>query len=519
MSLLLLHPPAAKASEPPAGIARLVGTLRSSGISCTPLDLNLSCTLELIDQTIVSGDTWSQRAGKNRDRHLRMLRSDEARKSFDTYVRTVHDLNRLLEISGKSAGVGLSLSNYLDPARSPLASSDLLQSSRCFAKNLYYPLFSRILDQELAINRYQYLGLSINYLSQALTAFAIAGFIRAEYPKLKLIAGGGLITSWLRKPGWSDPFKSVFDRCIGGCGEKPLLDYLTGNHTGGLKSVPDYSDFPLSEYLSPGITIPYSTADGCYWNKCRFCPDQAEKNPYTPRKPATVLTQIHDLCQSHQPKLLHLLDNAIPPATLRALAADPPGPAWYGFVRAERLLLDQAFCTELAKAGCVMLKIGVESGSQQVLDQMNKGIRLERVSRILENLSRAQIATYVYLLFGTPYETESQARQTLHFVNQNIDHICYLNLAIFNLPEGSNPAICLSDGRRMEDLSLYQNFSHPHGWDRHQVRRFVQTQFKRNTRIAQLLQNDPPTFTSNHAPFFTVGYQGHNTPFTRASRV
>jgi len=48
-----------------------------------------------------------------------------------------------------------------------------------------------------------------------------------------------------------------------------------------------------------------------------------------------------------------------------------------------------------------MLKLGLESGDQGVLDQMKKGFCLEEASRVIKNLREAGISTYVYLLFGT----------------------------------------------------------------------------------------------------------------------
>ncbi len=49
-----------------------------------------------------------------------------------------------------------------------------------------------------------------------------------------------------------------------------------------------------------------------------------------------------------------------------------------------------------------MLKLGIESGDQEVLDRLNKGIDLPTASAVLKSLKKAGIATYVYLLFGTP---------------------------------------------------------------------------------------------------------------------
>jgi hypothetical protein len=52
------------------------------------------------------------------------------------------------------------------------------------------------------------------------------------------------------------------------------------------------------------------------------------------------------------------------------------------------------------------------------------------------------------------------------------------------------------------DLSLYMNFDHPKGWNRQLIRQFLDKEFKRHPAVASILRRDPPTFTSNHAPFF-----------------
>jgi len=59
---------------------------------------------------------------------------------------------------------------------------------------------------------------------------------------------------------------------------------------------------------------------------------------------------------------------------------------------------------------------------------------LEIASKALKTLKQAGIATYVYLLFGTPPETEGDAYRTLDFTARHHDLISFLNVAIFNLP-------------------------------------------------------------------------------------
>ena len=150
-----------------------------------------------------------------------------------------------------------------------------------------------------------------------------------------------------------------------------------------------------------------------------------------------------------------------------------------------------------------MLKLGLESGDQQILDEMEKGIDLRLASTALKTMKKAGIATYVYLLFGTPAENLERARRTLDFTVRHAEDMDFLNLAIFNMPAYGPDAGRFETHPFYEgDLSLYRTYAHPAGWDRPLVRQFLDKEFKRHPAIGRILRRDPPIFTSNHAPFF-----------------
>jgi hypothetical protein len=504
MNILLIHPPQAKAAEPPAGIPLLASTLRQHGCSCTVCDLNAEGLHHLLDTTSPAADTWSKRAFKNRKQHLQALQSVATYSHPDKYKRAVNDLNRVIENSGRAKGVSLSLANYQDPHLSPQKSEDLLYCATNPHENLFYPLFSSRISELIQANEPAYIGISLNYLSQALCSFSIIGFIRKHFPTIKIILGGGLVTTWLQNPGWPDPFGSLIDHWVSGPGELPLLNILRLNSSTHQRCCPDYSDLLDIQYLSPGFILPYATSTGCFWRKCSFCPETSEKNPYAPVNIENALHEITTLIQQTKPTLIHFLDNAVSPAMLKALADRALDIPWYGFVRFTHHLADPEFCKRLRKSGCVMLKLGLESGSQMVLDQMQKGIDLQLVTKALKALQSAGIMTYVYLLFGTPAESLREARETLGYVTRHQQQITYLNLAIFNLPA------CSPQNEELEirefydgDLSIYNDFHHPLGWNRKEIRRFLDNEFKREPAIHTILQNDPFQFTSNHAPLFT----------------
>jgi hypothetical protein len=345
-------------------------------------------------------------------------------------------------------------------------------------------------------------GISINYLSQALCAFALIGILKRSFPAIRIWVGGGLITSWMRRPGWAAEWGDLVDKMVAGPGEPALLAHFGCSASQGAYG-PDYSDLVSNAYLSPGFILPFSASDGCWWRRCAFCPERAEKRAYRPLPHNTAVSLLQCLTVQTRPVLIHLLDNAVSPAMLKRLAQHPPGAPWYGFVRIGAPLDDLDFCRRLADSGCVMLKIGLESGSQAVLDALGKGVRLETASRVLHNLRQVGIASYVYLLFGTPAEDEAAARRTLQFVVEHGDTISFLNLAVFNLPLGGPEAGALPLRDFYEgDLALYRDFDHPLGWNRAAVRRFLDRTFKKHPVVQAILRRDPPAFTSNHAAFF-----------------
>jgi len=501
LSVLLIHPPLAKACEPPAGIARLAGALRGAGRDCRLFDANLEGQLALLGGELAAPDTWSRRALKQRDRHLAALRTPETYRHGDRYRRAVSDLNRLLALAGAEHRASIGLADYQQAGLTPVRSGDLLAAAEHPEHNPFHPWFSARLPELL--DGVSIVGLSLNYLSQALTSFALLGWLRRHAPHLRLVLGGGLVTSWLQRPGWQDPFAGLVDTLVAGPGEQALLE-LCGAPAASACLPPAYHGLPLNGYLAPGLILPYSAASGCWWNGCSFCPERAEGNRYRPLPVDRVLAELRELTTLHRPVLLHLLDNALSPALLRGLVETPPGAPWYGFARVDAQLADPQFCRGLRASGCVMLKLGLESGDQGVLDALHKGIELETVARALESLRQAGIAVYGYLLFGTPAEDAAAARRTLEFAARQHQALTFLNVALFNMPLHGEQAGSYGSGTFYAgDLSLYTDFDHPHGWGRGAVRRFLQHEFNRHPAIAPILRRDPPLFTSNHAPFFT----------------
>ena len=532
--ILLIQPPALKPAEPPLALAVLLAHLRGEALSTVAIDANLDAYLYLLDAERLATragaevDTNLQRALKHRLASLRLLRSATAGKNFARYSTAVRYLNRLLAVWNSANGEErLTLGDYQHAGLSAFAPEDLVRVAEGEVCTLFVDYFQSELVPQIVAAHPRIIAISINYLHQVIPAFELAGLLRRALPDTLLVAGGGLVTSWQEPLGKLDLQLPPFDRLIFGPGETMLTvlakgeasDTYTLADATQIGFVPDFSFAKLSDYFSPQPVLPLSASRGCYWQRCLFCPEAASPvHPYTATRPAELPDLMRQLADNYGVSHIQLTDNAVPVNMLKVLAEraeELAGLNWFGFVRFESVLEDADFVARLAKGGCRMLQLGLESGSQSVLDRLGKGVRLEEAARILENLAAAGIASFVYIMLGTPGETEADAEMTLAFLEKHASEIGFLNISIMNLPRASglldNPeqyGIVSSEPITADNpLGLYQKFSSDRDWNRKAVRRFLDRRLLGSAVIRSIVNRTPPLFTSNHAVFFADSVQ------------
>ncbi|MCD6396655.1 MAG: hypothetical protein J7L71_03885, partial [Spirochaetaceae bacterium] len=197
--MLLISPPASRICEAYPSLARLGGALKAYNVPYKILDGNLEGLLYIINSETRDEDTWTRRAVKGKEHSLKMLTSPEGYINFDTYKSHIKRLNRLLDKSKLNNGYDITLANFKGPL-TPLQSTDLKNAAVNYKDNPFFTWFSKRIPQilnemESTENSVKFIGISVTFLSQALTAFAIAGFIRILRPDVTIIWGGGLITS------------------------------------------------------------------------------------------------------------------------------------------------------------------------------------------------------------------------------------------------------------------------------------------------------------------------------------
>ena len=111
----------------------------------------------------------------------------------------MRDLNRLLEVSSAPLGAKISFGDYSAHDLEPVRTEDLMRSAQQPEGNPFYSYYCARLPQLLEEQAPAWVGISINYLSQALCAFALIGCLKQLAPGVRIALGGGLITSWMRR--------------------------------------------------------------------------------------------------------------------------------------------------------------------------------------------------------------------------------------------------------------------------------------------------------------------------------
>jgi len=191
-----------------------------------------------------------------------------------------------------------------------------------------------------------------------------------------------------------------------------------------LLPTPDFTGMPLDRYLNPVPVLPIVTGKGCYFNRCKFCDipyiNTISAKPYRVRDAPQIAADIAELHRLHGARHFEITDETLSPKLLVRLADaldvyPEIEPRFVGYARFEPGFTAEA-CQRIHAMGMRKLFFGLESGNQAMLDHMDKGITLADARTVLRNCVDAGIAVHVFSIVGFPEETESQARDTLAFL-------------------------------------------------------------------------------------------------------
>ncbi len=219
---------------------------------------------------------------------------------------------------------------------------------------------------------------------------------------------------------WGEGFKVWEELSVGKSALPPDVPDLN------LFPSPDFTGIQFDLYLSPERIANLQTSRGCYYGKCTFCGDGFRRN-FRLRAPQLIYDDIKKIHQDSNIDFFLFWDSLAPPKTLRHIARSirdhGDSIQWFAETKFEKPYTNPELIRELADGGCRFLQFGFESGSERVLDLIDKGNDLVRVDTILALMKTAGIRAGVSWFIGFPTETPEEALSTYDFVHQRQDRV------------------------------------------------------------------------------------------------
>jgi radical SAM superfamily enzyme YgiQ (UPF0313 family) len=162
-----------------------------------------------------------------------------------------------------------------------------------------------------------------------------------------------------------------------------------------------------------------ATTRGCPF-KCNWCAKPIYGQRYTVRAAAAVVDELQWLDRDYAPDWFSIVDDVfgLQPGWINTFAdlieREQLHTRFRCLMRADQI--DAGVAASLARANCHMVWMGAESGSQRVLDAMEKGVRVEQIKAAAAALKAAGIQVGMFLQFGYPGEVWDDVEKTIALV-------------------------------------------------------------------------------------------------------
>jgi radical SAM superfamily enzyme YgiQ (UPF0313 family) len=256
--------------------------------------------------------------------------------------------------------------------------------------------------------------------------------LRRHNPDALFVLGGAHASSDPR-----ECLRDGFDTVVEGEGERAIVRIARalqkGERVTGIVREPYIEDidtipFPqrdlleLSHYgyeFGAGKASSIITSRGCPY-RCAFCAKDVWQSRVRLRSAANVVAEIRHVIDTYGRRAFLFLDDcfALRRERLYAIldAVAPWDIRFRCYMRPDRVRPETL--ARLKRAGCVEIGMGVESGSQRILDTVDKGTTVEQNTRAVQLCKEAGIVANAFLMIGLPGETRETVEETRRWMHR-----------------------------------------------------------------------------------------------------
>ncbi|MCP4153878.1 MAG: B12-binding domain-containing radical SAM protein [bacterium] len=367
---------------------------------------------------------------------------------------------------------GKILTDFLNKLyRNPRTFQEAWQNTDSFLKKKEYKKAAVFLDlmlkyclKDVLKEEPRMVGLSVISSNLAASLF-LARLIKKTNPEITIIFGGP--ETHYNKNGGFILDTGFADAIVIGEGEAALYELVEKYRSGASGSVPgavtaadakslhtldyrepldmellpfpDFSGFKFKDDREKIFTIAFNR--GCT-GRCTYCFERSYWGRFRQMSAGRAVATLEHLMETYGVKEFNL-SQSLMNADIKWLSKfcdliieKGLSPSWTGNARVHPQM-DGPFMEKLAAAGCRSLWLGLESGSDNVLRDMGKGITVSQSREFIKAAYRSGIIVHAYWIIGYPTETREDLVKTLDFIIENSDYINGHSVYRFNLLRGS----------------------------------------------------------------------------------
>ena len=237
--------------------------------------------------------------------------------------------------------------------------------------------------------------------------------------------------------------EDTIDTYILGDGEEALVEFMKNldnanpekiNRISGFDNVPypDYSDLELDGYAyTNGLTLPVTGSKGCV-RRCTFCDIPGLFGKYQQRQGKDIANECIYLYETYGAKTLYLTDSLVNGSMKSFMAfitelaelrskknyMDMQWTGQYITRPAHQIPHDRDYYALMAASGAVGLSVGAESGSNRVLEHMDKRMKVEDLFTELDYFRQYRLSMAVNILPSYPTETREDFMETMRMIGR-----------------------------------------------------------------------------------------------------
>ena len=409
--------------SPPLGISLLKSYLKEQGYDVVIQDFNVEDQLwEVIDRYF---KILGEAVPENKQGNFYMVGFDVISNHLMAYVNKKGE-NEYCELVKILAG-----KNYnVEIDKNTITALDKIVCE-------FYAELSAALLKVLDREKPDLFGLSVYSTSLGPSVYAFR-LVKEKFPGIKTIMGGGIFADHLALnspnfPVFLKKTSQYIDTIIVGEGELLLQNYLSGELEDGKRvysldninrknldlskaAIPDFSDLNLSSYSQMAA---YATRSCPF--QCGFCSETVQWGRFREKRGERIVAEIAAIRQKYGGKLFMFGDslmNSIIDDFSTNLIKSKTDIFWDGYLRADPEVCEIDKVALWRQAGLYRARLGVESGSQHVLDLMKKRVKVEIMKKAISNLANFGIKTTTYWIIGYPGETEDDFLKTLELLTE-----------------------------------------------------------------------------------------------------